>query len=213
LLDVGFGPDSPTLAHNVGQLGLGFDDVDAVAISHLHPDHMGGMEAFQSKSVRIPPESTALKGKPCYLPDEADATDFDGHLVGGPTMLAAGIGTTGPLARSLFFLGLCEEQALVARVISDEPLYAIAGGLHFPVTASRFQKRGIQLQMFLGTGKPPWRRITEDDLTRTIAHISDAAPKRVLLSAHDTCDHALSRLAGESHADTTVLEAGQTYRL
>jgi len=238
LFDVGFGPDSPTLAHNTDKLGVDLGDVDAVVISHLHPDHMGGMVAFRSNSVRIPPELSALEGKPCYLPDESDAPDFDGHVVQEPKVLAAGIGTTGPLARSLFFLGPCEEQALVARIgdkglvvitgcghptvevilemvrrLSDEPLYAIAGGLHFPVTASRFQRRGIQLQMFLGTGNPPWQTIGDGDLSRSIAHINEAAPKRVLLSAHDTCDYALDRLAGELNAETMVLEAGQTYRL
>lgn len=238
LFDVGFGPDSSTLVHNAVKLGVDLGEVDSVAISHLHPDHMGGVTAFRSNSVRIPPELSALKGKPCYLPDEAEADDFDAQVVREPKMLAAGIGTTGPLARSLFFLGLCEEQALVAHIkdrgivvitgcghptvelilemvrrLSDEPLYAIAGGLHFPVTASRFQRRGIQLQMFLGTGKPPWQRIGDDDLSRTIAHINEAAPKRVLPSAHDTCDHAMDRLAGELNAETMVLEAGQTYRV
>jgi len=92
-------------------------------------------------------------------------------------------------------------------------LYAIAGGLHFPLTESRFQRRGIQLQMLLGTGKPPWQRINDEDLSHTIAHVNEAAPKRILLSAHDTCDHALDRLAGELRADTTVVEAGQSYRI
>ena len=175
---------------------------------------------------------------PCYLPDAAVAEGFSAEVVEGPKMLTAGIGTTGPLARSLFFLGLCEEQALIARMpnkglvvitgcghptievilemvrrLSDEPLYAIAGGLHFPVTKSRFQRHGIQFQMFLGTGKPPWQRIGDEDLSRAIGTINEAGPKRVLLSAHDTCDHALDRLSGELDAETTVLEAGRTYRL
>jgi len=135
----------------------------------------------------------------------------------------------------LFFLGLCEEQALAARIkdkglvvitgcghptvevilemarrLSSDPIYAIAGGIHFPVTKSRFRWRGIQGQMFFGTGKPPWRRINDDDLSQTIAHINEAGPKKVLLSAHDTCDHALDRLSKELEADTTVLEAGAT---
>jgi len=37
-------------------------------------------------------------------------------------------------------------------------------------------------------------------LTRTIAHINEAGPKRALLSAHVTCDYALGRLAGELDA-------------
>ncbi len=237
LFDVGFGPDSSVLGHNLEKLNMDLDQVAAVVISHLHPDHMGGMVAFRSNCVRIPTELSALKGKTCYLPGEAKAEDLSGQVVQGPRLLAAGIGTTGPLARSLFFLGLCQEQALVARIkdkgvvvitgcghptvevildmvrrLSREPLYAIAGGLHFPVTESRLRRRGVQLQMFLGTGKPPWQRIGDEDLSHTIAHVNEAAPKRVLLSAHDTCDHALDRLAGELRADTTVMEAGQSYR-
>jgi 7,8-dihydropterin-6-yl-methyl-4-(beta-D-ribofuranosyl)aminobenzene 5'-phosphate synthase len=238
VFDVGFGPDSPTLSHNASKIGTDLSTVEALVISHLHPDHMGGMSAFQSKSVRIPKELDGLSGKPCYLPDTAEAPGFDAEVVQKPKILAAGIGTTGPLARSLFFLGLCEEQALVARIrekglvvitgcghptievildmvrrLSDEPIYASAGGIHFPVTRSRSQRRGIQVQMFFGTGKPPWQRISDDDLSQTIAHINESRAKRVLLSAHDTCDHALNRMADELTAETTMLKAGETYRL
>ena len=101
----------------------------------------------------------------------------------------------------------------MVRHLTDVPVYAIVGGIHFPVTQSRSQRQGIQVQMFFGTGKPPWRRIGDDDLSKTIAHINEAGPTRVLLSAHDTCDHALDRLSHELEAETMVLEAGNTYRL
>ena len=97
--------------------------------------------------------------------------------------------------------------------LSNEPIYAIAGGIHFPVTKSRFQRRTIQMQMFFGTGKPPWQRINDDDLSQTITHINAVGPNKVLLSAHDTCDHALDRLGQELEAETAVLETGITYRL
>ena len=238
LFDVGFGPQNPTLAHNADKLGVRLEQVDAMAISHLHIDHVGGMDAARSRRVAVPSELGEPQGKPCYLPDAASAEGFAAKVVKSPKMLAAGVGTTGPLARSLFFLGLCEEQALVAHVrdkglvvitgcghptievilemvrrLSDEPLYAIAGGLHFPVTKSRFQYWGIQLQMFFGTGRPPWQRISDEDLSRTIDRINEAGPKKVLLSAHDTCDHALNRLSQEFEAETELLETGATYRL
>jgi 7,8-dihydropterin-6-yl-methyl-4-(beta-D-ribofuranosyl)aminobenzene 5'-phosphate synthase len=238
LFDVGFGPDTQTLSHNAAKLAIDFSTVDAVVISHLHPDHMGGTAAFRAKSVRTPKELDSLRGKPCFLPDNAEAADFEAQVVQQPRVVTAGIGTTGPLARSLFFLGTCQEQALVARIrdkglvvitgcghptlevilemirrLSDEPIYVVAGGIHFPVTKSRSQRRGIQVQMFFGTGKPPWQRISDDDLSRTIDHINEAGPTKVLLSAHDTCDHALDRLSQELKAETTVLEAGKTYRL
>jgi 7,8-dihydropterin-6-yl-methyl-4-(beta-D-ribofuranosyl)aminobenzene 5'-phosphate synthase len=238
LFDVGFGAENRTLAHNAAKLGVRLAQVDAVALSHLHVDHIGGMAAARTKCLAVPAELGEANGKPCYLPEAATAEGFAAEIVERPKILAAGIGTTGPLARSLFFLGLCEEQALVANIrnkglvvitgcghptievilemvchLSDEPLYAIAGGLHFPVTESRFQRLGIQLQMFFGTGKPPWQRIGNDDLSRTIDTINEAGPKKVLLSAHDTCDHALARLSDELNAETTVLEAGETYRI
>jgi 7,8-dihydropterin-6-yl-methyl-4-(beta-D-ribofuranosyl)aminobenzene 5'-phosphate synthase len=97
--------------------------------------------------------------------------------------------------------------------LSDEPLYAVGGGLHFPVTGGRGNRAGIQFQTLLGTGKPPWQRILDEDLSQTISAINRAGPKRILLSAHDTCDHSLDRMMKELNAETEVLEAGATYRL
>jgi 7,8-dihydropterin-6-yl-methyl-4-(beta-D-ribofuranosyl)aminobenzene 5'-phosphate synthase len=238
LFDVGFGADRGTLAHNAGRLGVNIDGIDALAVSHLHIDHMGGMKAGRANRVGWPEGMGAPNGKRCFLPDDAAAGGFTTEVVRGPCMVSGGLATTGPLARSLFFLGLTEEQALLCRLkgkglavftgcghptievilemvrrLSDEPLYAFGGGLHFPVTRGRGRYGGIQVQMLAGTGVPPWRRITDDDLTRTIATINEAVPKRVYLSAHDTCDHALARMKAEIGAEVEVLKAGATYRL
>ena len=186
----------------------------------------------------MPEELGAPADKPCFLPDEAGVEGFSAEVVRGPRLLAAGIASTGPLARSLFFFGWTEEQILLVRLrgkglvifsgcghptfevilrmiarLSGDPIYAIGGGLHFPVTKGRGTYKGIQAQMIIGTGKPPWQRITDNDLSRTIRFINEAAPKKVFLSAHDTCDHALRRFESELKADTQVLKAGATYRI
>lgn len=238
LFDVGFGAQNRTLAHNAAKLGVSLDKIDAVSISHLHPDHMGGLKASRSRQVLLPNEFGAPVGKPCYLPDKADAPGFRAEVVEKPQPLAAGIFSTGPLARSLFFMGWTEEQALVARIkgkglavftgcghptieiilkmvghLSSEKIYAIGGGLHFPVTMGRGSYGGIQIQGLVGTGKPPWQRITDDDLSSAINTINSAKPNRVLLSAHDTCDHSIERFKNELKSETEVLKAGATYRL
>jgi 7,8-dihydropterin-6-yl-methyl-4-(beta-D-ribofuranosyl)aminobenzene 5'-phosphate synthase len=238
LYDVGFGPSRPALAHNAAKLNIDPGQIDAFCISHLHPDHMGGMKASSSKQVMVPPEIMPPESRTCFLPDQAGTKGFDARVVTSPQDLTAGIATTGPLARSLFFLGLTEEQALVIRLkdkglavftgcghptieviikmvrrMSDEPIYALGGGLHFPVTCGRGNRLGIQFQQFIGTGKPPWQKIEEDDLSRTISAINEAAPQKVFLSAHDTCDHALGRFEKELNAETTVLHAGRTYEI
>jgi 7,8-dihydropterin-6-yl-methyl-4-(beta-D-ribofuranosyl)aminobenzene 5'-phosphate synthase len=96
--------------------------------------------------------------------------------------------------------------------LSDEPLYAIGGGLHFPVTEGRGNRAGIRFQTIMGTGKPPWQRITDGDLSRTINAINNANPEKVFLSGHDTCDYALDRMKKELKAQTEVLMAGATYK-
>lgn len=238
LYDIGFGDQYPTFRTNTSRLGLTMEDVDGLAISHLHADHMGGLKAQRSRRVALPAAFGAAGAKPCYVPDPAQAEGFDVRITFEPQMLEGGIATTGPLARSLYFFGLTQEQALVARLqgkglfvltgcghptievilrmvrrLSDEPIYAIGGGLHFPVTSGRGNYAGFQLQMIVGTGKPWWERVTDGDLTRTIQAIRDAKPKRLLLSAHDTCDHALDRISREVDAEVKILKAGATYEL
>jgi 7,8-dihydropterin-6-yl-methyl-4-(beta-D-ribofuranosyl)aminobenzene 5'-phosphate synthase len=238
LYDVGFGPTRPALTHNAAKLGLSLDQVDALAISHLHLAHMGGMSAQRSSRVTVPDELMPSHLKPCFLPDRAETNGFRTKLVKKPRLLTAGIASTGPLARSLFILGHTEEQALLARVknkglvvltgcghptievildmvehLSSEPLYALGGGLHFPVSGGRGNRAGIQFQTILGTGKPPWQRITDEDLSRTIAAINAAEPQKVYLSGHDTCDYALDRMKRELEAETQVLRAGATYHI
>jgi 7,8-dihydropterin-6-yl-methyl-4-(beta-D-ribofuranosyl)aminobenzene 5'-phosphate synthase len=236
LYDVGFGPESPALAHNAAKLGIEMDQVDALCISHLHPDHMGGLKARRAKCVTVPKELGTPKGQPCFLPDKASAEGYLCELIDGPRLLTGGIATTGPLARSLFFLGLTEEQALIANLkgkglviftgcghptiqlivqmvnrLSKEPIYIIGGGLHFPITGGR-GRAGIQFQTFIGTGKPVWRRITDDDLSSTITALNKFNPSKVFLSSHDSCDHFLTRMKQELKAETEVLKAGKTYR-
>ena len=238
LFDVGFGPERPALAHNAGKLGIGLSGIEALAISHLHLDHMGGLAALRTGQVRLPSEMGRPSGQKCYLPAAAAADGFDCEVVTAPRVLAAGVAATGPLARSIFFMGLTEEQALVARLkgkglvvftgcghpgigpilelvrrISAEPIYAVGGGLHFPITEGRGNRAGVRLQMIMGTGKPPWRRITDRDLDSVIRVLNQAGPSKVFLSAHDSCDHALERLESELAAETIVLKAGATYRI
>ncbi len=238
LLDLGFGPTQPALARNAGRLGLSWSKVDALAISHLHPDHMGGIPALRSGRVTPAPELGDPRGLPCFLPAPAQAPGFEPQLVQAPRLLAAGLASSGPLARALFFLGMCHEQVVLARLrdrgvvvitgcghpgmelilemagrLSPGPIFALAGGLHLPLSRGRGSYAGIQMQTLLGTGKPPWRRIGREDLERSARAVNAAGVQRVLLSAHDTCDQGLALLQQRLTARSQVLRAGATYRL
>jgi 7,8-dihydropterin-6-yl-methyl-4-(beta-D-ribofuranosyl)aminobenzene 5'-phosphate synthase len=238
LFDLGYGPEKPALAHNAKKMAFNIDQAGALAISHLHPDHMGGFKAVRKNQVTMPPEFGRGDGIPCFVPAEARADGFETEVVEGPRMIAAGIASTGPLSRSLFLMGWTEEQAIVARLkhkglivltgcghptietilqmvqrLSDEPIYAIGGGLHFPITDSPLRKPGLKVQMIWGTGKPPWKRITKANLDRTIENLNAVNPRHVFLSAHDTCDYAIDRIRNALECETTVLRSGATYQL
>lgn len=236
LYDIGFGPQMGGLEHNSKKLGFSLAHTPLVVISHLHMDHMGGEKAQKEKTVRFPKALGDTSGVTCFVPDKTNNPDLRTELVQGPMVLPNGMGITGPLARRLFLMGWCEEQAMLinlkgkglvvisgcthpgiqtvikmAQKLSSEPIHAIVGGMHFPLTQSRLKKPGFEPIMIFGTGKPPWQRITEDDLQQAIAAINQAGPQRVLLSAHDTCDQGLAIMQKELRADTEVLKAGETY--
>lgn len=238
LFDLGFGPGTPTLAYNANKIGFKINQIDSVVISHLHPDHMGGFRAARKKRVTVPRQLGKIKEVPCFLPEKATAPGFKVDVLDKPRMLTAGVASTGPLARSLFHMGCTEEQALVARIkgkglviltgcghptietiikmvqrISDIPIYAIGGGLHFPVTDSPLRKWGMKTQMIWGTGKPPWQSISDEDLQRTIENLNAIKAEHVFLSGHDTCDYALEQFQKGLRAETKVLKAGGTYTL
>jgi 7,8-dihydropterin-6-yl-methyl-4-(beta-D-ribofuranosyl)aminobenzene 5'-phosphate synthase len=238
LYDVAFGDESGVVSYNAQRLGVTAQDIDAVAISHLHNDHMGGLQAYRALRLGYPESLRPSESIPCFLPAEAAAPGFDALVVREPRMLTAGIASTGPLARRLFFLGWLEEQGLMIRLrdkglvvfsgcghptlptilemvrkISSEPIYAIGGGLHLPLTGGRVGPPGIDLQTILGTGKPPWRKTEEADVEDVIRAIRTASPQRIYLSAHDSCDEALRMIDEALDCRVEVLEAGETYTL
>jgi 7,8-dihydropterin-6-yl-methyl-4-(beta-D-ribofuranosyl)aminobenzene 5'-phosphate synthase len=97
--------------------------------------------------------------------------------------------------------------------LSNEPIYAIGGGLHFPVTDSPLRKPGLKVQMIWGTGKPPWQKITKHDLEQTIDNLNTVNLKHIFLSPHDTCEYALQSFKRSLHCQTHILESGATYSL
>lgn len=237
LFDVAFGASRPSLAHNAARLGFALSSVDAVVLSHPHPDHMGGHSAVRHREIGIPPE-IADAAPPCHATLPCTLATRAAIVSEGPRLVAAGLATTGPLSRALFIEGSVEEQALVGRlrgrgtvvvtgcghpgleVLADVArrmapgrLHAIVGGLHFPVTASRWRAGGVALQRLFGTGKPPWSPICDADLDRAITTLDDLGLDRLLISAHDSCDRALARLRSELSAQVEVLAAGRTLRI
>ena len=235
LFDVGLnvGQQHPSnLLRNMEALGVSWDEIDALVISHPHLDHLGGMNHAQAGTFAPSAGFVDLHQMPAFVPADLTNPQTVSTVVTEPTVLFPGVASMGPIPRQLFFLGWTPEQSLAANVegkgivlvigcghstlqrivdraemLFDEPLYGIVGGLHYPVTASREVKLGLPLQRIFGTGKFPWDPISQQDVEAAIAYLQRRHPRLVALSPHDSCDWSIEAFRsafGAAYRDVQV---------
>lgn len=239
LMDIGFGNQNPVFSFNVNKIGLFGKQIDKFIFSHLHSDHAGVSVGKKEKEISLPDIVKTTNKRSAYVPEFCTSDDLKIIVTTKPMVIGSGFATTGPLRRELFYLNNIEEQAIITKIrnkgililtgcghptievivkmvkkmVPNEPIYAIVGGLHFPISESRGKIWGVPFQQVLGTGKPFPKKITLKDLSKTIKFLNSIKVKKLLLSAHDTCDKALKLLEEGVEAKFTVLRAGNTYIL
>ncbi|MHB8840656.1 MAG: MBL fold metallo-hydrolase [Candidatus Aquicultor sp.] len=217
LFDVGYnvsGEHPSALLRNMRKLDVRLEDITAIFISHLHLDHVGGMQAQRNKTFALSTGDIDLNGITAYVPASMSHPSAKITLVEGPITIAPGIFSIGPINRALWFMGLTPEQAIAINVedkgivlvvgcghqsverllrrteeLFDIPVYGVIGGLHYPVTASRMK---FNIQRIFGTGKLPWQRITKAETEKTLSELLKKNLGVVGVSSHDSCDWTLS---------------------
>ncbi len=113
------GPGS-ILPDNMEKLGIEPSRIDTVVLSHIHPDHTGGLEGFLEKN----PDVTV------YLPEsfpkgfKEKVQGYGAKVVGvgGPMEICANVHSTGQLGKRI------KEQALIIR--TEKGLIVITGCAH-----------------------------------------------------------------------------------
>jgi 7,8-dihydropterin-6-yl-methyl-4-(beta-D-ribofuranosyl)aminobenzene 5'-phosphate synthase len=213
-------------------LGVSPEDVEAIVISHLHLDHVGGWVCQQQRTFAISGEPVDFHGLRAYVPTPMTHPTAQVEVVEERRIIAPSIVSLGPIPRQLFFFGWTPEQSLAvnvagkglvliigcghstiqrivdrAEMLFDVPIYGVIGGLHYPVKASREVSFGLPLQRILGTGKWPWDPINRADVEAAIAYLQRRQPQLVALSAHDSCDWSLEAFRwafGEAYQEVLV---------
>ena len=237
LFDSGLSGGKPesALAHNARVLGVSLADVDAVVISHLHPDHVGGVRAMREHTFAFSGEPLEPRGLPAHVPTQMGHSRADVVVTTGPRVIGPGLAVLPPLPRMLFWLGYIAEQAMVVNVrgyglvlitgcghppieqilgvterVLDVPIRAVVGGLHLPVNAARTP---LVPQAVLGNPNPPWQPISERDATHVLDEIHARGPSLVALSSHDSTPwtyDAFGRRFGDRYR---TLRAGEELRI
>jgi 7,8-dihydropterin-6-yl-methyl-4-(beta-D-ribofuranosyl)aminobenzene 5'-phosphate synthase len=196
------------LVHNAELLNVDLQSLDGVVISHLHLDHVGGGLAMRHRTFAFAAEPLEPKGISAYVPAPMNHDRAEVMVTTAPRTIAPGVAVLPPLPRMMFWLGPVAEQALVVNVrgfglvlvsgcghpgiermlavterIIDQPIRAVVGGLHLPVHA---MGTPLLLQSTLGNPNPPWRPVSERDVSDAIAEITARAPQVIALSSHDS---------------------------
>lgn len=222
LFDLGL--SASTLECNAHELGVALGAVDMIVVSHGHPDHCGGAAAWLRRGFDLPDH--VKEGIRVWTPTPMHHRDAQCMSGSEPAVLAAGVATTGTIARQLFLLGWTPEQALIVnvrgkglvvivgcghqglrrlllrvRALTEEPVHAVVGGFHLPV-------HGLYAQEFVGSARWPWRRTTETDVADAIDVLRGYQPRLVAPSPHDSSAWTLGRFAAAFPAEYRRLRVG-----
>jgi 7,8-dihydropterin-6-yl-methyl-4-(beta-D-ribofuranosyl)aminobenzene 5'-phosphate synthase len=200
LMDVGHNPDAspiPPFEQNMQKLGISWDEIDRIVISHPHPDHVGGVDAWREHTVsmgdfELPDD---LGDRLIFVP--APVTFKNAIHATVPTLPAPDVATTGIISYpEVFPISLFEpkgkEQALVVN-IADEGLVLISGCGH--PTLERLVERAEALYgaTVIGVvGGLHYEAASAEDIQPHIQFLQPRQPKLVALSPHDSSPQAIA---------------------
>lgn len=229
------GKRDSALAHNTRVLGVPLGGLDAVVISHLHADHVGGLQAMRQHTFAFSGEPLEPRGIPAHVPTQMHHPRAEVVVTTGPQVIGPGMAVLPPLPRMLFGAGYVTEQALVVNVrgfglvlisgcghprieqilgvtehVLDVPIRAVVGGLHLPVHATGTP---LVLPAILGNPHPPWQPISEHDAEHVLAEIDARGPKLIALSSHDSTPWTYGAFARRFGDRYRTLRAGEELRI
>lgn len=196
------GGDAPTLLGNMAKLGLNPQVIDAVVLSHIHGDHVGGLAGLLDAGVR--PTVYVPAAFPASFKDGV-RTRTDLVEVTGPMEILPGVHTTGELGSSIV------EQALV--VETGAGLVVVTGCAHPGVVemvrrAKESVAGEVAADLSVVMGGFHLRDAGQGQIERIIADLRDLGVRRVA-PCHCTGDLARRMFAESFGEDCLLAGVGQ----
>lgn len=198
LLDVGDNPDGLAVApfaQNMHALGIAWDEVYRVVISHPHPDHVGGLMAWRQSTISFGELPGGLGERRVFVP-HVTAYKSSVHAT-IPTLPAPDIATTGVISYleawpMSLFAPKGGEQALVVHV-AGHGLVLITGCGHPGLERLVERAESLYGEPVVGVvGGLHYLNATAAELQPQIQFLQSRPVGLVALSAHDSGPEALA---------------------
>jgi 7,8-dihydropterin-6-yl-methyl-4-(beta-D-ribofuranosyl)aminobenzene 5'-phosphate synthase len=198
LMDVGNNPEELRVApfmQNMQKLGIDWNEIDRIVISHPHPDHLGGETAWRQNTVSFGELPGRIGERLVFVPTDIA---YEGAIHATiPTLPGPDIATTGVISfPEVFPFSLSNpkggEQALVVHV-ANEGLVLITGCGH--PTLERLVTRAETLygHSVIGViGGLHYEEATAADVQPHIQFLQSRQLQLVALSPHDSSPQALA---------------------
>ncbi len=212
LLDVGMTP--ARWQHNAQVLGLGAADFEAVFITHLHPDHIGGQDAWQANTITLGAPALDLSSKGVYVPLAMTGTGPSAVVASRPFKIAEGVATTGAIAfpeLTQFSLRrpIDAEQTLAVNV-AGKGIVLIMGCGHPTVERIVARAQAAFAEPIVGiVGGLHYTDQSAEQVQPHLAFVQSLNPQLVALSPHDSGPAALNAFRTAFPSVYREIEVGQ----
>ena len=212
LFDTGWDDDSTMCAfrYNLDLLGIDVNEIDVIFISHNHGDHQNKWKWINDNTFINAENKNILSNIKIYVPNDTLNLKVNSIFSHDPIKICKGVYTTGIIRVPMFF-NSTQEQGLVFNVkgkgiiivtgcghqtvekllqrcdrLSNEPIYGILGGLHFPIYGD-----SERYMSYFITGLLPWEKFTLKDVTQKIELIKKRHLNLIGISTHDSGDKTI----------------------
>jgi 7,8-dihydropterin-6-yl-methyl-4-(beta-D-ribofuranosyl)aminobenzene 5'-phosphate synthase len=215
LLDVGDNPDGLAVApfaQNMQALGISWDEVYRIMISHPHPDHVGGLTAWRERTISFGELPGGLGERLVFVPH---VSTYKGAVHATiPTLPAPDIATTGVISYlevwpMSLFAPKSGEQALVVHV-AGHGLVLITGCGHPGLERLVERAESLYGEQVVGfVGGLHYLKATADKLQPQIQFLQSRPVSLVALSPHDSGPDALAAFEAAFPVEYHTLKVGE----
>jgi 7,8-dihydropterin-6-yl-methyl-4-(beta-D-ribofuranosyl)aminobenzene 5'-phosphate synthase len=200
LMDLGNNPAEsvhlPAL-QNMQALGIAWEEIDAIVISHPHPDHVGGVKPWEDRSISFADFTGYLSVMPIYVPTSMKYSSATLVHSEQPTLISKDIATTGVISYAeVYPLSIFNpkgyEQGLVIHV-AGQGLVMITGCGHPTMEKLVMRAEELYGEPVVGVvGGLHYEKISAEDAQPHIQFLESRQPKLIALSPHDSSPEALT---------------------